>query len=50
MKKMFPAKKILCPTDFSDPSFVGLKGANEFAEHFSAVGEPEDPPEGPSAG
>jgi nucleotide-binding universal stress UspA family protein len=36
MKKMFPAEKILCPTDFSDPSFVGLKGANELAEHFSA--------------
>ncbi|MGM0665010.1 MAG: universal stress protein [Thermodesulfobacteriota bacterium] len=33
---MLPVKKILCPTDFSEPSFVGVKGANELAAHFSA--------------
>lgn len=33
---MLPIKKILCPTDFSEPSFVGLKKANELADHFSA--------------
>jgi nucleotide-binding universal stress UspA family protein len=33
---MLPIKKILCPTDFSEPSYVGLMGANELAEQFSA--------------
>jgi len=33
---MLPIKKIVCPTDFSDPSYEGLKVAREFAEHFSA--------------
>jgi nucleotide-binding universal stress UspA family protein len=37
MKKedpMFPVKKILCPTDFSEPSFAALKAAAEMAEQF----------------
>ena len=33
---MLPINKILCPTDFSEPSYQGLKGAIELAEHFSA--------------
>ncbi len=33
---MLPIKKIVCPTDFSDPAYEGLKLAREFAEHFSA--------------
>jgi nucleotide-binding universal stress UspA family protein len=33
---MFPIKKILCPTDFSEPSFKGIEAASELAEHFSA--------------
>jgi nucleotide-binding universal stress UspA family protein len=33
---MLPIKKIVCPTDFSDPSYEGLKVAREFAGHFSA--------------
>jgi nucleotide-binding universal stress UspA family protein len=33
---MLPIKKILCPTDFSEPSYEGLKGAHELAEQFSA--------------
>jgi universal stress protein A len=33
---MLPVKRILCPTDFSEPSYEGLKAANELAEHFSA--------------
>jgi len=33
---MLPIKRIVCPTDFSEPSYVGLKAANGFAEHFSA--------------
>jgi nucleotide-binding universal stress UspA family protein len=33
---MLPIKKIVCPTDFSDPSYEGLKTAREFARHFSA--------------
>jgi nucleotide-binding universal stress UspA family protein len=33
---MLPVKKILCPTDFSEPSFEGLKAADELASHFSA--------------
>lgn len=33
---MLPLKKILCPTDFSEPSYEALKVAEEFALHFSA--------------
>jgi nucleotide-binding universal stress UspA family protein len=33
---MLPLSKIICPTDFSDPSFEGLKAANELADHFGA--------------
>jgi len=33
---MLPFKKILCPTDFSEPSYQALKAANELALHFSA--------------
>ena len=33
---MIPIKKILCPTDFSEPSYTGLDSAIEFAVHFSA--------------
>ena len=33
---MLPFKKILCPTDFSEPAFVALKRADELARHFSA--------------
>ncbi|MBN2032421.1 MAG: universal stress protein [Deltaproteobacteria bacterium] len=32
---MFPVKKILCPTDFSEPSLKGVKAAAEFAEKYS---------------
>jgi nucleotide-binding universal stress UspA family protein len=33
---MLPFKKILCPTDFSEASFVALKRAEELARHFAA--------------
>ena len=33
---MIPFKKILCPIDFSEPSYEALKAANELALHFSA--------------
>lgn len=33
---MFPFKKILCPTDFSDPSYEGLNWAIRLAQHFGA--------------
>lgn len=33
---MLPLKKILCPTDFSEASYEGLKAANELAVNFSA--------------
>jgi nucleotide-binding universal stress UspA family protein len=33
---MLPFKKILYPTDFSDPSYEALNAANELALHFSA--------------
>jgi nucleotide-binding universal stress UspA family protein len=33
---MLPFKKILCPTDFSEPAFAALKRAEELARHFSA--------------
>jgi nucleotide-binding universal stress UspA family protein len=33
---MLPFKKILCPTDFSEPASVALKRAGELARHFAA--------------
>ncbi len=33
---MLPFKKILYPTDFSEPSYEALKAANELVLHFSA--------------
>ncbi len=33
---MLPFKKILCPTDFSEPALTALKRANEMARHFKA--------------
>ena len=33
---MLPLKKILCPTDFSDPSYEALEVAVELASQFSA--------------
>jgi universal stress protein A len=33
---MLPFKRILCPTDFSEPALVALKRAEELARHFSA--------------
>lgn len=33
---MLPIKKILWPTDFSEPSYVALNTAQELAKHFSA--------------
>ena len=33
---MLPLNKIICSTDFSDPSFEGLNAANELADHFGA--------------
>lgn len=33
---MLPFKKILAPTDFSEPSLEGIKAANEIAVHFGA--------------
>jgi nucleotide-binding universal stress UspA family protein len=33
---MLPIKKILCPTDFSEPSMAALDAACEFAQHFDA--------------
>lgn len=30
---MFPFKKVLCPTDFSEASLCGMKMANELAKH-----------------
>ncbi len=32
---MFPFQKILCPTDFSEPSLCGLRMANEMAQKFA---------------
>jgi nucleotide-binding universal stress UspA family protein len=34
--KMLPFKRILCPTDFSEPSYEALKIANELALYFSS--------------
>jgi universal stress protein A len=33
---MLPIKKIICSTDFSDPSYEGIKAATELADHFTA--------------
>ena len=33
---MLPIKRILCPTDFSEPFYTALKTAEELAQHFSA--------------
>lgn len=33
---MLPIKKILCPTDFSEPSHEAMKAAVELASHFGA--------------
>ena len=33
---MLPLTKILCPIDFSEPSYQALEVANELALHFSA--------------
>jgi universal stress protein A len=33
---MLPIRKILCPTDFSEPSFTGVAAADELARHFAA--------------
>jgi len=33
---MLPINKVVCPTDFSDPAYEGLKAAIELAEHFQA--------------
>lgn len=33
---MLPLKKILCPTDFSEPSYAALRHAVELARHFNA--------------
>ena len=33
---MLPFKRILCPTDFSEPALTALKRADELARHFSA--------------
>lgn len=34
---MLPLRKILCPTDFSEPSYNALNAANELSLHFSAA-------------
>ena len=33
---MLPYKKILCPTDFSEPALAALERAEDLARHFSA--------------
>jgi len=33
---MLPFKKILCPTDFSEPSMEAVRAANELTLHFAA--------------
>ena len=33
---MLPFKKILCPTDFSEPACTAIKAAGEMAEQFGA--------------
>ena len=34
---MLPIKSILCPTDFSEPSYEALKVGDELATHFGAT-------------
>lgn len=34
--KLLPFKRILCPTDFSEPSYEAVKAADELASSFSA--------------
>ena len=33
---MLSVKKLLCPTDFSEPSYKGIKAASIMAKHFAA--------------
>jgi nucleotide-binding universal stress UspA family protein len=33
---MLPFTKILCPTDFSEPSYEAIKAAGELADHFAS--------------
>jgi len=33
---MFPLKRIVCPTDFSEPSLKGLQNGIKMAENFDA--------------
>jgi len=33
---MLPVRKVLCTTDFSDPSYHGVRTADEIARHFGA--------------
>jgi universal stress protein A len=33
---MLPIQKLLAPTDFSEPSYRGIKAADELARHFGA--------------
>lgn len=33
---MFPLERIVCPTDFSEPSLLGLRNAVELAEKYNA--------------
>jgi nucleotide-binding universal stress UspA family protein len=33
---MLPINTIVCPTDFSDPAYEGIKTATELADHFQA--------------
>jgi nucleotide-binding universal stress UspA family protein len=35
-REMLPIKKILCPTDFSEPSYEAIKAAGELAYHFGS--------------
>jgi nucleotide-binding universal stress UspA family protein len=35
--EMLPIKNIVCPTDFSEPSFEALKAADELAAYFKAT-------------
>lgn len=35
-KALFPVKKIMCPTDLSEPSFAGIDAASTIAENQSA--------------
>jgi nucleotide-binding universal stress UspA family protein len=47
---MLPFKKILCPTDFSEPAFTALKRAEELARHFAVELIVAPPEAGPRAG